>query len=164
MPVFIGCRNSGRGDKTKPLCIYAPESESFTRLKTFVTDCSAKYLHYPLDWIEIQQGQQIAIPITNKVCIASFNVEHTYNSRGYKIMEERKRLKEWVDPSKAKELKDGGIDIYDIYDIPTFVWLLDSHSFDLSHIQNAVHVVFDATFITAKDCDKGDTHSSIEEV
>ncbi len=162
--LFLGCRNSGRGDRNKALDIYAPESKSFTNLKEYIIKESGNYLRYSVNWSELDIGIEVIIDINKKTYISSFPVHHTYNSRGYKVMEIRQKLKDGITPDIAKELKRDGQNIYDIYHHPTFVWLLDSHTFDLFHIQNAVHVVFDATFLTAKDCDKGDTHSSVEEV
>lgn len=160
LPSFIGCRNSGRGDKTKPLTVYAPESDSMTGVKEFIAKRNTR-LTYPLNFVETKPD--LIIPINYRTRIEAFPVLHTYNSFGYKIIETRNRLKLGIAPESAKELKAQGADIYEVYECPVFVWLLDSYSFDLSHIQNAAHVVFDATFLKPEDRE-GDTHASILEV
>ncbi len=160
LPSFIGCRNSGRGDKKKPLSIFHTESDSFTGLKKFILERNSK-LSYPLEFIEINPG--FKINLDDKTKIEAFKVEHTYNSIGYKIMETRKRLKPGINPSEVKQMKDNGVtDIYEYYEANIFTWLLDSCSFDLSHIAGSSHVIFDATFLKAKDRE-GDTHASVEE-
>ncbi len=160
LPSFIGCRNSGRGDKSKPLAVYAPASHAFSDLKSFISKRNS-HLTYKLDFIDIVPG--FRVPINPKVYIEAFAVKHTYGSVGFKVMENRTRLKAGILPEEVKARKAAGEHIHEAYDANIFSWTLDSASYDLSNIEGCAHLIADGTFL--READREDaTHASVEEV
>lgn len=159
LPSLIGARATIRGDNSKPLSVYMPESKRGTALRRFIME-SNPTLPYQLIFEDVYPGYRIELDKNR--WIETFDVKHTYNSIGYKVMERRTRLKPGVNPADIKALKASGIEINETYEAATFVWLLDSVSFDLTHIQNAQTVCFDATFLKAADREDP-THATVEE-
>lgn len=160
LPSFIGCRNSARGDKEKPLTVYYPESDMMKDLIEFIKKRNSR-LSYELNFVEISPG--FKLDFGNKMHLEAFYVKHCYKSLGFRIMEKRSRLKAGIDPKDAKALIAKGETISEEYFGNIFTWTLDSASYDLDNIQNCAHLIGDSTFIHSKDRDE-QTHSSCEEV
>lgn len=156
IPSFIGCRNSARGDKNKPLNIYHPPGEIFGDLKEFILKRSPN-LKYQINWIELHC--HMAIELDPKHFILPFSMEHQKNGEtfGFSYVEERMRLKKEYIGQNIPELLKGGIkkeDISEKYTHNMFTYALDSFSFDHSHIQDCDLAVMDCTFIDAAERDK----------
>jgi ribonuclease Z len=160
LPSFVGCRNSARGDKEKPLTVYYPESDMMKDLIEFIMKRNSR-LSYELKFVEIAPG--FKMDFGNKMHLEAFYVKHGYNSLGFRIMEKRSRLKAGVNPKDAKNLIAKGEIISEEYFGNVFTWTLDSARYDLSNIENCAHLVADATFIKVADRDNN-THTSVDEV
>lgn len=160
LPSFIGCRNSARGDKEKPLNVYYHDSDMMKDLITFVMKRNSR-LTYDLKFIPIKDG--FTLDFGNKMKIEAFYVKHAFGSLGYKVLEKRSRLKAGIDPKDARSLVAAGQIINEDYWANIFTWTLDSAHYDLKHIANSAWLIADATFLKAADRDDP-THSSVQEV
>ena len=162
LPAFISSRNFAKGATNKPLAVYAPDSREFDRMKKFVREANSQ-LAYELAFFDVRPG--FSIPITDTTRLEAFAVSHGHNSVGYKLVERRRRLKEGISPFEAHRLKNLGTEVTEEYEHPTFVWLLDSCTFDLKHIADADHVVFDTTFLNGSDDRRSEDpkHASMDE-
>jgi len=160
LPSFVGCRNSARGDKSKPLNVYAPYSDSMNDLVAFIQKRNSR-LSYQLNFIEV--APDFKLNFDNKLSLEAFAVNHGFNSLGYKVIEKRSRLKAGINPKDARDLIAKGEIINEDYFANVFTWTLDSSSYDKKHIENCAWLVADSTFLKAADRDDP-THSSVEEV
>ncbi len=165
LPSLIGCRNSGRGDKEKPLEIYYPVTNyGINDLISFVSKRN-KFLNYQVKWIPIQEDTEI--PLNNKTFIKSFRMEHQRNALtlGYNICENRYRLKpEYVGKNIPELLKNGMThdDFSEIYVKKILSYCLDSYRFDPDNIKDSELAIMDCTFLDGKDRDDS-THFSLLE-
>jgi len=160
LPSFIGCRNSARGDKEKPLTVYYPESDMMKDLIEFIKKRNSR-LSYDLNFVEISPG--FKLDFGNKMHLEAFYVKHGYNSLGFRILEKRSRLKAGIDPKDAKNLIAKGEVVSEEYLGNLFTWTLDSANYDRSNIAGCAHLVADATFLKVADRDDN-THTSVDEV
>lgn len=166
LPSLIGCRNSARGDRKKPLEIYYPHTD---RLVESVRDfCNVRNhgLRYDVEWIPIMPGY--SVDIGNNQQIISFETKHQKKgiTLGYKIVEKRHKLRpEYVGANIPELLRGGTVSRDDLkfwYEASTFAYCLDAFYVDERHIKNCELVVMDCTFIDAGDRED-DTHYSLRE-
>lgn len=160
LPSFIGCRNSARGDKEKPLSVYYSPTDTMADLIAFIKKRNSN-LSYDCNFIPLQSGAIWSG--SNGMRIEAFNVKHCYGSLGYKVLEKRTRLKAGINPNEVKNLISKGVNVSEEYWANVFTWTLDSASYDVNHIQNCAWLVADATFLKSADRDDP-THSSVEEI
>lgn len=166
LPSLIGCRNSGRGDKEKPLEIYYPHDNTSVReLQSFIM-ARNRNLNYDIKWIPMLPAQDI--PINNKTYIESFRIEHQRNNLtlGYNIVEKRSRLKpEYVGKNIPEILKSGGVrseDLNEIYHKKILSYCLDAWRLNQVDIKDTDLAIMDCTFLSDKDRDDS-THFTLDE-
>lgn len=160
LPAFVGARSSMKGANDKPLTIYAPESRNMKAYRDLIFALYPR-LKFPLTFETVHAG--VIIPVTDRLRLEAFDVQHTFGSLGWKVMERRQRLKKDINPSDVVTLRAQGVDIHESYEANVFTWLLDSSSFDRIHIQNAAWVIGDSTFLRQEDREDP-THSTCEEI
>lgn len=81
----------------------------------------------PYNLIEIEHEQEIEIK--NNVVLRAFHTEHTSPSMGYVIVEKRSKLKEEFNgfpQEKLRELKERGVEITRVLDIPLIAYFGDT--------------------------------------
>lgn len=164
LPSLIGCRNSARGDREKPLTIYYPQGDRLVEnVKNFIELRNNK-LSFKLTWIAIQPGYGVKI---NKLQeIVAFEMQHGRGlTLGYKIVETRSKLRlEYVGKDIPMLLRSGvnKDDLTVVYQATTFAYCLDAFNLNRMEIEHADVVVMDCTFI--KDNDRDDnTHMTLSE-
>lgn len=160
LPSLVGCRNSARGDKEKPLKVFYPYSDSMRDTIDFIRKRNTR-LSYELNWVEIGDGY--FQEFDNNMRLEAFAVRHTTNSLGFRVLEKRSRLKAGIKPEDVKALLEKGEKVNENYWANMFTWTLDSYSYDPSKIENCAWLVADSTFLTERDRDSN-THASVEEV
>lgn len=165
LPAFLDSRGAARGDKEKPLEIYYPlGNRRIEELKAF---CEGRFANrsYKIDWIPITP--KMRVELSNKVYVECFVMEHSksFDTLGYKIVEERTRLKgEYKNEDIPALLKLGVLksDITENYKGILFAYCLDSFNFDFEEIRNANIAILDSTFLKAEDRD-ANTHMTFNE-
>lgn len=122
-------RASARGDKEKPLTIYYPESD-FNKRKIQI-------LQQLCDWNTNVHWKpflpQQTLQLTNKHYIKAFKTNHTDESIGYIIYEQRSRLKKEYRNRNQHEIKTlvrDGVQISENYEYAVFVYALDNCGFE----------------------------------
>jgi ribonuclease Z len=165
LPSLIGCRNSGRGDKEKPLEIYFPnDNYSVIELQKFIM-ARNKHLNYDVKWIPMLPYQQIEI--NKKTYIESFNMEHQRNftTLGYNVIERRSRLLPKYRGQDIAALIRSGINkdsVNEIYLQKVLSYCLDAWKFNPENIQGSELAIMDCTFLSGKERDDT-THFTLEE-
>ncbi len=105
----------------------------------------------PFELIELEPEQEYQIK--NNIIIRMFEVEHTSVTSGYVIVEKRSKLKpEYVDmpQEKLRELKDRGIDITRMLEVPLVAYLGDTAPgppLIRADVRTAQIVICECTFI-----------------
>ena len=163
LPQFIAARNSGRGDKEKPLTIWYPAGtygilnmleyigKVFTNLNYDLEDYGC------LDGADLPNG------------VKTFKTYHTnYPTLGYKVVETRKRLKKiYTGQNIPALIRAGTVDPKDLmeeYSAIPFVYALDSTAeIDPNDVLNAEQMIADTTFLCGRDRDDI-THATLLEM
>lgn len=163
---LIALRNSGRGAKDKDLKIYYPSGD--WAMLDFIKFINIKFgdrLGYKLDFIPVRIGDKIKLDSNHY--IEAFETKHLKRglSLGYKIIEERSRLKPEFAGKNIPELLKSGVDktqLNEAYEQITFAYCLDAYSINPIDIQNASVVIMDCTFLRKEDRDDI-THFTLDE-
>ncbi len=124
----------------------------------------------PYNLIELEPEQEFEIK--NNIVIRPFDVEHTCPASGYVIIEKRSKLKpEYVDmpQEKLREIKDRGIDITRILDIPLVAYLGDTFPgppLVRDDVRKAQIIICECTFVEPdhKDRAKIGKHLHIDDI
>lgn len=161
---FVGIRQLGRGDRDKPLTIYYPSDDlNVLRFKQLI-EATYNRLSFKLVWVPVLKGQTLYNE--NKKKIETFETFHTRNtSLGYRVVTERKRLKEEYRDKDIKQVIASGVDrnsISEKFKAIEFAYTLDAYKVLPSDIFGADLVVVDATFINTEDRNKL-THMTLVE-
>jgi ribonuclease Z len=166
LPSLIGCRNSARGDREKPLEIYYPHNNhSIRQLQKFIEERQGNKLRYDVKWIPIMPG--FCIPLNNKQEIQSFPMEHQRNGDtiGYRIVEKRSKLKQEFMGKNIPELLKSGIkkeNLSEEYVANLFAYCLDAYKIDPYWLKDCEVGVMDCTFLKKEDRNDN-THYSLDE-
>lgn len=168
LPGFLGTRASSMGDRYKPLSIYFPRgNSSILKLKNYL-ESAYHFLTFPLKWVELDPGDKIQLE--GNRFLEAFATIHCPRelSLGYKVVEQRKKLKsEYSSLPKQKiveVVREKGRDhITEAYDHPLLCYSGDTMPLDIKHFKNAEVLLYDATFLLAKDREES-THAALEEV
>jgi ribonuclease Z len=166
LPSFIGCRNSARGDREKPLEVYYPWGDKLVEsVREFVMKRNDN-LHFDVRWHPIAPGHRVEI--TPKIFITSHANKHQKGDRftlGYRINEHRTRLLDEYQGKDIRALLASGVKREDIsmsYDANIFAYALDAYYADGYLLKNAEMAVMDCTFIRKGDRDDN-THYTLDE-
>ncbi|MCC6675788.1 MAG: ribonuclease Z [Phycisphaerales bacterium] len=124
----------------------------------------------PFDLVPLSPDQQFEIK--NNIFIRGFPTEHTAPSFGYSIIEKRSKLKpEFVDlpQEKLKELKDRGVEITRLLEIPLIAYLGDTQPgphLVREDVRKAQVVISECTFFEPdhKDRAKIGMHLHVDDV
>jgi ribonuclease Z len=165
---LLGVRNNARGDRTKPLTVYYPESALLNGLIDYIKQRNADWLRYEVTWTPIQAGFEI--PLSDKQFIRAFEVQHNRGRLclGYSVMEKRQRLTEQAKTYIADipaALKAGFITretMNEPYCANIFSYILDNFKTNPQDIKDTALLVADATFLDGTDR-TDDTHMTIQE-
>jgi len=168
LPSFIGIRNSGRGDRGKPLDIYYPK-DSHQYMKPMMDFIYATYgnkLSYKVSFIPIEAG--FTLELTEDSYLKAFSMKHIKNGTtlGYKIVQKRNRLKpEYVGKDIASLIHSGvnKANLTESYEANEFAYCLDSSGFDYEEIRDCGLAIMDSTFLNKNDRDDL-THFTLDEV
>jgi ribonuclease Z len=166
IPSLIGCRNSARGDRKKPLVIYYPHGDRLVEsVRDFTKARNDSYLRYDVEWKPIMPGFEI--DIGNNQVIQSFEMKHQRRgiTLGYRIREKRHKLRPEYVGKDIPELIKSGVPRNELkvwYTANTFVYALDAFYFDAELVRDADLVVMDCTFVNPEDRDD-DTHFTLQE-
>lgn len=150
---LINIRNSGRGDKQKPLDIYYPKNDKFIELLFPYLRETQSSLRYNLNWHSIDKDQ--IIPLDNNKHIRTFETKHHKGlSLGYVIEEKRKSLnpayKHLSQQEIAQGVRSGSINkntLSQEYNQGTFAYALDAYRFNPNDVKNCEQIVMDSTFL-----------------
>lgn len=170
---FIAARQSGMISKLitaegvevyKPLNIYFPNDPwtNIWLLREYINKTFPK-LSFQCQWIAVKPGDVLP----NNV--VAFQTDHYRKlSLGYKVVEQRNRLKkEYIGQDIGALIRSKKVDRADIneeYTANSFVYMLDSNNkFDHKHVAGADTWIADTTFINIKDRDGGNTHMTLQE-
>lgn len=163
---FIAARNSARGDKEKPLTIYYDHSNYYlNEYFAFLRKTNASKLTYDLNFIPLRYS---SIPLSDKIWVQPFPVVHSksFSCFGFRVMENRTRLKDGIDPKDVKQMLANGAKVQDIstsYDGNLFSYTLDSYDFCSDLVKDAQIWVADTNFL--KETDRDDpTHMTLNQV
>lgn len=165
LPSLIGCRNSARGDREKPLEIYYPYNNySIPALQKFIQERN-NHIKYDIKWIPIMAGY--VIELNDKQVIQSFPMEHQKNGNtiGYRIIENRTKLKSEFIGKNIPELLKTGIkkeNLSEEYTANLFAYCLDAYKIDSYWLKDCEFGVMDCTFLHSEDR-TDNTHYSYEE-
>lgn len=162
---FIGARNSGKGDKNKQLNIYYPNSEKINDLIILINKYNPN-LNYKLLQTPIQVDNKKIIDLAKNKWIESFPTNHSFDSVGYRIIEQRNRLKQQYLGKDIKELKKNGLsksDLSETYFANLFTYGLDSFDYKRETVENCEWFIADSTFLRKEDRD-APVHGSSEEL
>jgi ribonuclease Z len=162
---LIGFRNSGRGDKEKPLDVYYPVGDKdMIALIEFIQNKFKGWLTYKLNFVGVLPGYKI--PLDSNHWIEVFELQHSRKrTLGYKILEGRSRLKPEYVGKNIPELIANGIDknnLNEAYNQITLAYCLDAFSLRQSDVKDASVAIMDCTFLSVKDRDDN-THFALEE-
>ena len=166
IPSLIGCRNSARGDREKPLTIYYPYGDRLVEMVRDFTKLRNDRLRYDVEWKPIMPG--FTIDLGNNQCIEAFEMNHQKGNRitlGYRIREKRHKLRpEYVGKDIPGLLRSGvpKDELKVWYTATTFVYALDAFYIEPSILEGADLVVMDCTFVVPEDRDD-DTHYTLQE-
>lgn len=167
LAMLIGVRNSARGDKKKPLDIYYPADDfAMADYKRFIDARFKNWLTFTINWHPIDIHHKIVIDKTH--WIETFKLSHTKRSStlGYKIIEERSRLKKEFRGKNIPEiLKTGAVksaELNENYDAITLAYCLDAFKLDTNDIANAEMAIMDCSFLDKSHRDEN-THCTIDE-
>lgn len=166
LPSLVGCRNSARGDKEKPMEVMFPDSRPMQELIRFVRERNPN-LSYQLDFRNVYPGS--LNQVNDKLDIEAFRVGHDRNNLclGYRLLELRRRLSQEFAGQNIPELLKANPDlrdkIYENYSANIFSYTLDSYDFVEKNVNNAVHWVADCTFLCDKDRE-GPTHMTMPHI
>lgn len=166
LPSFIGCRNSARGDREKPLQIYYPAGDkNVESVRDFIFQRNGN-LRYNVEWFGIHPG--CSVDLGNNQSIVSFEMQHQkYNKTlGYRIVEKRSKLRpEYMGTDIPTLLRGGSVTSEQIkmwYSTNIFVYALDAFHVNQEDLKDADIAVMDCTFLKEKDRDDM-THFTLSE-
>lgn len=164
LPSFLGIRQKGRGDHEKPLTVFYPRGcREVENLRRYWESLWHSPLTYVLNWIPVEPDMDLPNKVT------PFQTEHCRSlSLGYKVMENRKRLKsQYVGQDIGAMIKTKSVDpkeLMEEYTANRFVYSLDSNSnINLKHLQDAEEWIADTTFLSRADRDSN-SHATIGEM
>jgi ribonuclease Z len=166
LPSLIGCRNSGRGDKEKPLNIYYPADNQYAMLDliNFISRRNPR-LNFDINWNAISTNDTFVVG--DRLSIKPFKMSHQKGKTtlGYNVVEKRSRLKAGFVGKNIPELLKSGVDKKDLneeYHKKLLSYCLDSYYLDVTDIAETEVAVMDCTFVDDNDRDDS-THFSFSE-
>jgi len=167
LPSLIGCRNSARGDKEKPLEIYYPHGDKLVENVRDFCNLRNSNTKYQINWHPIMHG--FSLDLGNNQEIEAFEMVHQLRGKltlGYRIVEKRHKLREEFVGKNIPELLKQGIvkpdELKVWYTANTFAYCLDAYDVHNSYIKDCDVVVMDCTFLDHEDRDAA-THYTLTE-
>lgn len=165
LPSLIGCRNSARGDREKPLEIYYPYgSPQVENVKEFCKIRNPR-LSFKLTWIPILPGYIIPLNKTQHIVCFEMMHQQRQSTLGYAIHESRTKLRPEFEGKDIGALIRGGLNKDELkfeYVAKIFAYTLDAAMVPAQHIQSCEMVVMDCTFVDHGDRDDM-THFTLRE-
>lgn len=167
LPSLIWARASAMGDNEKPLEIYYPEQDPYIGDMIVFLEKTRARISYPLQWKPLRAGDEV--PLKKGRVAQTFPVSHMKGSQslGYKILEERKRLKpqfgELTEADMRERAQGGTLDeVMEMYSATKIAFCGDSLPVEPSLITDAEVLLHEATILDATDR-KGQSHSTVDE-
>ncbi len=167
LPGLLRSRASSMGDKFKPMTIYYPkEDRSIIKLYRYIKETVGK-LTFEMEWKEISSGDNITLA-SNRILVP-FATNHGENclTLGYKIVENRVRLKPQYRELKQSDLvkiiqQEGKQSVSETYSHNLLCFSGDSMALDPKICENAEVLLHDSTFLNSEDRDEN-THATVSE-
>jgi ribonuclease Z len=170
VPGLLQSRRSARGDKEKPLDLFYPAGDSLIELQRQYIDNLTYRLGYELTWTELRAGDRVQLGQgRDRGYLVAFPANHggRSNPLGYKIMEERNRLRpEYASLSEteiaalARSSPRGSLT--ETYEKIILAYSGDSMPLDPADIQDAEVLMHEATFLEPGDRE-ATTHATVAE-
>jgi ribonuclease Z len=159
---LIGIRSAGFGDKSTPLDIYYPKGcKSVEALIAYTK--TMREPSYKLSWIPLEDKSEVDIGNNKKV--RSFRVDHTKNSLGFSIIEQRTKLKSeysGYSGQELKQLRESGVEISQKIEHKLWAYSGDAYKVPTKEIEEADWFFCDSTFLNEDDREEK-THMSLDE-
>jgi ribonuclease Z len=157
LPTLINVRNSGFGDKTKPLDIYYAEGDKHVESMLDYLRSNQPNLKYALTTHTLRPGDKI--PLSDRKHIQAFQtIHHSGLSLGYLVAEDRRRLSPAFAHLSQKQIQEGirlkTLDpkkLSENYTHPIFGYALDSYKFDTKAVKGVETLMVDTTFLNDED-------------
>ncbi|NUM34273.1 MAG: MBL fold metallo-hydrolase [Candidatus Brocadiae bacterium] len=168
LPGLLSSRASSMGDTEKAINIYYPKADrNIAKIYRYIKETIGK-VPYEIVWKEISPGDRL--PLSGNRYLEAFASKHIDNtlSLGYKIAEERNRLKACYRDIPQKELiqiiqSKGKKEITETYTQNLLCFSGDSMPLDQETVQSSEVLLHDATFLKLEDREEN-THATVEEV
>ncbi len=168
LPGLLSSRASSMGDTEKDISIYYPKADrNVAKLYRYIKETIGK-VPYEILWKELVPEERL--PLSGNRFLEPFASRHIDStlSLGYRILEERNRLKPCYRDIPQKELmkiiqSQGKKEITEMYAHTLLCFSGDSMPLEKEIVQNAEVLVHDATFLKEEDREEN-THATVEEV
>lgn len=169
LPGFFFIRSAAKGDNSKPLQVVYPKGDKdIVRLREFIENSFLPpyELKFPVTWTEVDAGD--IVHIGGQRYVQTFATCHDPNkmSVGYRIMENRKKLKKDLLNASEKIIKEKiavGEDVFDVIPRNVLTYTGDTIVQDVAEYDQAEILIHECTFIDPKDV-KYNSHSLLEDV
>ena len=153
LPGFLASRRSMRGQKDKPVTIYFPhECEEQLWPVRKLADSIVPGLSEFVSWHALRDGDRV---VARNWIVEPFGAFHGVPAVGYRMLEQRKRLKVKYaahSGSQIEEMRKSGVDVVEPYEHVTFAITGDTGpGIDPELIRNADVLFHESTFIDGEE-------------
>jgi ribonuclease Z len=170
LPGLLQSRRSARGDKEKPLEVYYPEGDELIELQRRYIESLTYRLGYELTWHPVGPGQRIELGLgRDRGYLVAFRSAHGGRSvsLGFKVMEERKRLRPEYAALSEREIAQLARStprdqLSETYEKVILAYSGDSMPLDPATVRDAEVLMHEATFLAAEDRETP-IHATVEE-
>ena len=167
LPSPLWARASAMGSNEKPLLIYYPAEDPFVADMRGYIDRSGDRFPFPLEWVALRGGDEVPLRGKRKVqCFGTRHLNHC-ESLGYKVMEDRRRLKPRFANLTEGELRALAATGTENGLMETYAAILAAFGGDgmplrATHVAGAEILLHEATLLSAADR-KHQLHSTLDE-
>ncbi|MFP4056551.1 MAG: MBL fold metallo-hydrolase [Candidatus Brocadiia bacterium] len=170
LPGLLQSRRSARGDKEKPLAVYYPRGDELVDLLRRYVESLTYRLGYQLTWHPVEAGQKIPLGQgRDRGYLVPFRADHGTRSvtLGYKVMEQRRRLRSRYVSLPQEELARLGRslprgELTETYEKILLAYSGDSMPLDPDLVRDAEVLMHEATFLDPSHREAG-THATAAE-
>ncbi|NQT88948.1 MBL fold metallo-hydrolase [bacterium] len=170
VPGLLQSRRSARGDKEKPLDLFYPAGDALIELQRQYVQALTYRLGYELTWTALEAGDRVALGRgRDRGYLVAFPTNHGQRSNplGYKIMEERNRLRPEFASLSQHEIADLARSrprgsLTETYEKIVLAYSGDSMPLDPAEVRGAEVLMHEATFLEPGDRDAA-THATVAE-